>query len=129
MVGLPMSALRPALESLPLRRFYDEQERVLFDVRGAALPAADTPAPPRLLAPFDNVVLSHADRTRVISDEHRRRVIRAGIVDAVFLVDGHVAGRWRLKRGRVALDAFVPLAARAQAELEREATALEEFLR
>ena len=127
--GVPMSTVRPALERLRLRRFRDEQGRLLLDVPRGLLPPAGTPAPPRLLAPFDNAVLSHADRTRIVSDEHRRRIIRAGIVDPVFLVDGFVAGRWRLARGRVVLDPFEPLSRRAEGALRREAAAFEEWYR
>ena len=58
--GVPMATLRPALDALRLRRFRDERGRVLLDVPRAPLPPPDTPAPPRLLAPFDNAVLSHA---------------------------------------------------------------------
>src|SRR5207247_2290458 len=73
--GLPVAQLRPALETLPLRRFADERGRELFDVRNGTLPDPATPAPPRLLPAFDNLILSHRDRTRVIADEHRRIVI------------------------------------------------------
>jgi uncharacterized protein YcaQ len=127
--GVPMATLRPALDALKLRRFLDERGRVLLDVPRAPLPPPDTPASPRLLAPFDNAVLSHADRTRIVSDEHRRRIIRAGIVDPVFLVDGFVAGRWRLDKERVVLDPFERLPQRAQRELREEAAALEQWLR
>ena len=126
--GVPLATLRPVLDTLRLRRFRDERGRVLVDVPRAPLPPADTPAPPRLLAPFDNAVLSHADRTRIVSDEHRRRIIRGGIVDPVFLVDGFVAGRWRLAGGRVVIDPFHALPKRAEHELRAEADALEAWL-
>jgi hypothetical protein len=127
--GVPMATLRPVLDSLNFGRFLDERGRVLLDVPRAPIPPPDTPAPPRLLAPFDNAVLSHADRTRIVSDEHRQRIIRAGIVDPVFLVDGFVAGRWRLDKKRVVLDSFEHLPRRAQRELREEAAALEQWLR
>jgi uncharacterized protein YcaQ len=126
--GMPLATLRPVVDELRLRRFRDERGRLLLDLPRAPLPPAETPAPPRLLAPFDNAVLSHADRTRIVSDEHRRRIIRAGIVDPVFLVDGFVAGRWRLVRGRVALEPFGSVPKRAALELRAEADALEAWL-
>ena len=125
--GLSQAALRPALERLRLRRLRDERGRLLLDLPSAPLPAADTPAPPRLLPAFDNLVLSHADRTRIISDEHRRAVIRGGLVDAVFLVDGFVAGRWRLERGKVRLEAFQPLPPDVERELRREGERVASF--
>jgi Winged helix DNA-binding domain len=126
--GLPVGRLRPALERMRLRRFRDERGRTLFDLPGAPLPDPETRAPPRLLPPFDNAILSHADRTRVISDEHRPRVIRSGMVYPVFLVDGCIAGRWRLERSRVVLDPFVRLSAAARRGLGDEADRLASFL-
>ena len=76
----------------PLRRFRDERGRELLDVPRAPLPAADTPAPVRFLPKFDNVLLSFADRTRVLSDQVRKAVIKARDVLQTFLVDGVVAG-------------------------------------
>jgi hypothetical protein len=122
--GLQVAELRPALERVRLRRFRDEAGRELLDVPGAPLPPADTPAPPRLLPRFDNLVLSHADRARVIAEEHRKRIVRAAEVDATFLVDGFVAGRWKLDRGKLELDPFVKLPRGDVAELRAEATRL-----
>ena len=126
--GLTAAELRPSLERLRLRRLRDERGRLLLDVPGAALPDPRTSAPPRLLPLFDNTILSHADRTRVISDEHRRIVIRGGLVDAVFLVDGFVAGTWRLRKGSFELEPFGPLPRRVERELRREGAAVEEFV-
>jgi hypothetical protein len=119
-----------ALDKLePLRRFADERGRELLDLPRAPLPPAETPAPPRLLPRYDNLILSHADRTRVISDEHRKVVIHgAGIVEATFLVDGFVAGTWRVEKGRVRLEPFARLRL-ARRELENEAERLEAWLR
>jgi hypothetical protein len=52
----------------------------------------------RLVTPFDNLLLSHADRTRVISDEHRKRLFsgKNGVFPGTVLVDGFVAGTWEL---------------------------------
>src|SRR4051812_45144972 len=111
--GLPVATLRPVVESLRLVRRRDAEGRELLDVPRAVVADGDAPAPPRLLAAFDNTILSHADRTRVIDDDARRTVIRGGIVDPVVLVDGFVRGRWRIARARrsveLVVEAFAPI--------------------
>ena len=84
-----------------LRAFRDERGRELFDLPDAPRPGADTPAPVRLVAEFDNLILSHADRARVVSDDNRLRLYtRNGIFPGTVLLDGFVAGMWRLTRSR-----------------------------
>jgi hypothetical protein len=69
----------------------------VFDLTDAPRPDPETPAPVRLIAEFDNLTLSHADRSRVISDVDRRRTFtRNGIVPGFVLVDGAVQATWRL---------------------------------
>jgi len=79
-------------------RLKTEGGQTLYDIPDAPRPDADTPAPVRLVAPFDNVLLSHANRTRVISDEHRKRLFagKNGVFPGTVLVDGFVAGTWEL---------------------------------
>lgn len=98
---------------------------VLYDVPGAPLPAADTPAPPRLLGMWDSVLLAYHDRSRVIPPGFRPHVIRVnGDVLPVLLVDGYVAGVWRVAQGQVEATAFGPLDRRAWDGLAAEAAAL-----
>jgi Winged helix DNA-binding domain len=129
--GLRVRDFEPALSALkPLRRFRDERGRELLDLPRAPLPSGESPAPVRFLPRYDNLVLSHADRTRVVSDEHRRTVIHGGgIVEATFLVDGFVAGLWRVERGRVKTEPFAPLPRSWRREVEDEAGRLEAWLR
>ena len=124
--GIQVAEIAPAVERLRLRRFLDESGRTLLDVRGAPLPPADTPAPPRVLPRFDNLILSHADRTRIVAEEHRPRIVRAAEVDAIFLIDGFVAGRWKHVRRKLELDPFVKLSRKDVAALEKEARRLVE---
>ena len=128
--GLRVRDFEPALESLePLRRFHDERGRELLDLPRCALPSADSSAPVRFLPRYDNLVLSHSDRTRVISDEHRRTVIHGGgMVEATFLVDGFVAGLWRVERDRVRVEPFAPLPRTWRREVADEAARLEAWL-
>jgi hypothetical protein len=127
--GLPLADLDPTLKQLRLRRFRDEDGRVLVDLPRAPIAPANAPAPPRLLPMFDELLVAYDRRGRVLPDEHRRTVIRAGIVDSTILVDGFVAGRWRLEGGRVMLEPFGRLPRTARAALEDEARRLEVFVR
>jgi hypothetical protein len=126
--GLAVASIAPALESLEpeLERLTDERGRELYDLCGAPRPPEDTPAPLRLLGEWDNVLLGHADRTRMFDDETRGRVIRKnGDVLPTILLDGVVAGTWwwRRKQDVATLEAtpFVKLAKAARTELEAEA--------
>jgi len=95
-LGEVFAALRPRL-----RVFRDESGRELYDLPDAPRPDPDTPAPVRLLPEFDNLTLSHADRSRVIAAEHRRVIAsRNGMVPGMLLVDGFVRGTWRVARTR-----------------------------
>ena len=79
----------------------DEAGRELFDLPDAPRPDPDTPAPPRFLYDFENLLLSHADRRRAISPE-----LSAGFVArtqdslSTFTLDGFVAGTWAIRRER-----------------------------
>jgi hypothetical protein len=92
-----LTGLAEVLERLAprLRSFRDERGRVLLDVPDAPRPAADAPAPPRFLPEYDNVLLSHADRSRFGSDEQRARLgVGTRTVKGTVLVDGIVTGTW-----------------------------------
>ena len=95
-LGAVLERLRPRLIS-----FRDERGKELFDLPDAPRPDPDIPAPPRFLPEFDNLILSHADRTRVIAEEYRKAIAsRNGMVPATFLVDGSVRGTWKTDRTR-----------------------------
>ncbi|TDE09473.1 winged helix DNA-binding domain-containing protein [Jiangella asiatica] len=107
-----LTRLREVVDELrpELRVFRDESGRELFDLPDAPRPPADTPAPVRFLPDFDNVLRSHADRTRVVDDVNRRRMNRRnGVVPHALLVDGEVAGCWRLEGAELTVTPFRPL--------------------
>lgn len=96
-----LSGLGAAFEQLrpELAVYRAEGRRELFDLPDAPLPDADIPAPVRLLPEFDNLLLSHSNRTRVVASQHRTKVYLPGLrVAATILVDGVVAGTWRIER-------------------------------
>lgn len=102
---------------------------VLYDIPGAPRPAGDTPAPPRLMAMWDSILLAYADRSRVIPPDYRRTVIRVnGDVLPTLLVDGYVAGVWRPAEGGIEATAFHPLPGDAWEGLAAEARTLVAFL-
>src|SRR5207249_1716261 len=126
--GLP--GLKSVLDGLrpQLRVFQDERGRELFDLPAAPRPDEDVVAPPRLLPEFDNLVLSHADRTRVLADAHRGLVVTKNLrVRATFLWDGFVRGAWDVVRSkhtaRLHLRPFEPLPPGAANDLAEEAEA------
>ncbi|MGX9790978.1 winged helix DNA-binding domain-containing protein [Mycobacterium sp. MMS18-G62] len=81
-----------------LQRFKSERGQTLYDLPDAPRPDPEAPVLARPVAPFDNILLSHADRTRVISDEHRKLLFsgKNGVFPGTLLVDGFVAGTWEL---------------------------------
>ena len=101
----------------------------LLDVPGGAIPKATTKAPPRLLGMWDEVLLAYADRSRIIPDAYRPIVIRRnGDVLATILVDGHVAGVWRVHDDGIEVTAFHDLPAATWRGLTDEAHQLATFL-
>jgi hypothetical protein len=82
-----------------LRGFRDENGIELFDLPDAPRPDPQTPVPARLVAEFDNLLLSHADRSRIIAAADRPRLAtKNGIFPGTVLVDGFAAGTWRISR-------------------------------
>lgn len=111
----------------------DERGAELLDVPGMLLPAGDEPAPVRYLPEFDNLLLAHADRARIVPEAYRRAVyLTVGRVRATFLVDGFVAGTWRVERERGAVRLIIeplePLPAAAREALAEEGEALLRFI-
>jgi hypothetical protein len=92
-----MTGLARVLDRLrsKLEVFKDERGRELFDLPNAPRPAPDEDAPPRFLPEWENLLLSHADRSRVIADEHRPLIATVNLrLPGTLLVDGFVAGLW-----------------------------------
>ncbi|WP_329620489.1 winged helix DNA-binding domain-containing protein [Streptomyces sp. NBC_01255] len=125
-LGESFERLRPRLLV-----FQDERGTELFDLPDAPRPDEDTPAPPRFLPEFDNLLLSHADRTRVVTPEIRSRTWQGNRAFSVFLLDGILAGIWRLDEAKdrttrttrttLTIEPFAPVTRAERAELAAEA--------
>jgi hypothetical protein len=131
-----LTRLREVTDGLGDRvvRFRSEDGRELLDVPGGPRPDPDVPAPVRFLPDYDNVVLGHADRRRIVDDAVRRRMTGFyGVIPGSLLVDGRVAGRWTLDRDGdteaiLVVTPFSRLAAADRADVEAEGAALVSFL-
>ena len=102
--------------------FRDEQGRELFDLPDAPRPGGDVPAPPRLLPEYDNLLLSHSDRSRFRSPKARADLTAVSTpIRGTVLEDGYVCGTWRIEDGRtLVVDHVVPLSKRAAASIAAE---------
>ncbi|NLU71230.1 winged helix DNA-binding domain-containing protein [Streptomyces sp. HNM0575] len=120
-LGEVMERLRPQL-----RVFRSESGRELFDLPDAPRPDPELPLPARFVAEYDNLVLSHADRTRVIGDAARKLIAsRNGQVPGTVLLDGQVRGTWKLERPRKGASTLTvtPFLRRFTGDEERELAA------
>ena len=128
--GLATADLEPAAERLRLRRFRDEEGRALLDLPRAPLPAGAVPAPARFLPTWDATLLVHARRTQILPEDFRPLVFATKTPQSTptFLVDGTVAGKWRVERSKrqatLVVEPFERLPAAARRELEDEAEGL-----
>ncbi|MET9134259.1 winged helix DNA-binding domain-containing protein [Streptomyces antibioticus] len=118
-----LTRLRDAFERLRPRllTFRDEYGVELFDLPEAPRPDPDIPAPPRFLPEFDNLLLSHADRTRVVPSGYRGRTWRGNQAYRTLLVDGFLAGVWRLEQDALVVEPFGRLTAGQRREVTEEA--------
>jgi hypothetical protein len=120
--------LRPELQT-----YRGEGRLELFDLPDTELTAEDVPAPVRFLPEFDNLLLSHSNRTRVVADEYRSKVYLPGLrVAATILVDGFVRGAWKIEKAKTAaaliITPFDKLAKKDRAALSEEGEKLVRFV-
>jgi Winged helix DNA-binding domain len=125
-----LTRLRTVVEGLrpQLRTFRSEAGKELFDLPDAPRPDPDTPAPPRFLPAYDNLMVAYVDRTRIMTDEHRNVLAGMGAgpgeIPATILVDGFVRGTWQIERrpGRATLviEPLEPLAGQVRNMLREE---------
>jgi hypothetical protein len=127
-----VTRLRPVFAALgdELVRHQDERGREVFDLAGLPLADPEVPAPVRLLGVYDNLWLSHQERTRVTTRERRRAWMGLnGGMDATVFVDGMLEGLWRrTPSGPVDVRLLRPLTRTEQAELDEEVVRVEKLL-
>ncbi len=132
MVWSGVRSMRPTFDAMrdELVTFRDRKGRELFDMPHAPRPGEDADAPVRFLPEFDSLVLAHDDRSRVVPDLYRPRIVSRNLqVAATVLVDGVVAGTWKVARSRGVATltmtpySTVPRGARPALALEGEALA------
>ncbi|HWI74531.1 MAG TPA: winged helix DNA-binding domain-containing protein, partial [Baekduia sp.] len=124
-----IAGVAAALGELDLVTFSDARGRELVDLRDAPRPDPRTAAPPRFLPEYDNVLLSHADRARII-DVPRRVPLPPGNggTSGTLLVDGFWRATWRLTDATLRIERFAPWATTHDRAVMREAEALMAFL-
>jgi len=125
--GLPVARLDPVLGRMALRRFRAEDGAELLDLPRASLPDPETPAPVRFLPVWDAALLAHARRASFLPEKYRSLVFSTKTPQstATFLVDGAVAGAWKVERGRVVVSPFERLSRPVRRELRGEVERLD----
>jgi hypothetical protein len=132
-----LTGLRPIVEAMEadweLAKLEGPDGEELFDIEGLTLADEAADAPPRLVAPFDNIVLAQGnDRRRVIDDNHFKATATPnGRMPGFVLIDGRVAGIWNPrkdgKRTTVELEYLVDVSAADKRGVEQEREQLVEF--
>ncbi len=132
---LKLADLKVIFEALrsKLVVYRDEKKKELFDVKDAPIPDGDVDAPIRFLPEFDNLLLSHKVRTRILADEHRKKVYLPALrVAATILVDGFVGGVWKVEKAKgvatLLIEPLVPLTKPQREEISNEAEGLVRFV-
>ena len=125
-------AMRETFERLRprLKVFRNEQGVELFDLPRAPRPDPSLPVPVRLLPDFDNILLAHADRTRILPPgKHLGMFSSNGVMQGSVLLDGFVRAMWVPARGGLVITPFdQPIPKSERHEVIEEASRLLDFL-
>jgi len=128
-----LTRLTPVFERLrpKLLAFRDEKGRELFDLPNAPRPGGAVPAPVRFLPEYDNVTLAYADRSRIVA-RGPSRPLPENVAARGFLVDGFVAGFWKVRADKqtatLVLEPFAPLLRKDEKALAAEGRRLAAFV-
>jgi Winged helix DNA-binding domain len=125
-------AMRPVFERLrpKLRVFSDDRGRELFDLGRAPRPSPYRDAPVRLIPDYDNILLAHADRTRIMpAGRHLGMFSSNGVMQGAVLVDGFVRALWVPRKSTLEVSPFLqPFTKSERAAVEAESHQLMTFL-
>ncbi|MCU7725561.1 winged helix DNA-binding domain-containing protein [Actinoplanes sp. KI2] len=120
-----LTRLAEVIERMGLHVFRGPDGQTLFDLPDAPRPAEDTPAPPRFLPEYDNLLLSHQDRGRVNPDGRPVPLPPGnGATSGTFLIDGVWRGTWSVRDSAVHVEPFGRLPAGDRDPLLDEAARL-----
>lgn len=113
--------------------FHNDQGNELLDIPSAPRPDPNVPSPPRFLGGFDNILLSYADRKRIIDESYRNIVFtKNGIIRPTILIDGFVSGLWKVQKEKgtvkLIIELFKKLPDEEHNALTEEGTRLLDFL-
>jgi hypothetical protein len=123
-----LTRLREVTDRLELRTYRGPDGAELFDLPDAELPAEDTPAPPRFLPEFDNLLLSHADRRRVIPHSHPVPLWPGnGATQGTLLIDGAWNATWKITADALTITPFRRPTAEEETVITAEAANLVAF--
>lgn len=128
-----LTGLRPLVVAMEadweLARLSGPDGEDLYDLEGLDI-VDDGPVPPRLVAPFDNVLVAQADRRRIADEEVYRRTVTAnGASPGFVLVDGFLAGTWRVRNdGTVGVEYLREVSAKARRDVDAEVDRVETFV-
>ena len=124
--------MRPVFERLRprLRAFRDEEGREIFDLPPAPRPDPDEHAPVRLIPDYDNILLAHADRTRIMpAGRHLGMFSSNGVMQGAVLADGFVRAMWVPRKSTLEISPFIkPLTKAERDSIEAESRHLMKFL-
>lgn len=126
-----LTRLRPVVDEMRtgLRVLRGPDGAELLDLPDAGLADEDAPAPVRFVAAFDNAVLGHRDRTRILPEAHRTTTMPGySMVHATVLVDGFVAATWVVEDGALVVRLLEPLRGPDEVEVLAEGTRMAAFL-
>src|SRR2546430_15755042 len=90
-MGAVLEGIRPKLKVFRYKIGHE-----LFDLPRAPRPDGEIHAPVRLLPDYDNILLGHADRTRIMPyGKHLGMFSSNGVTQGSVLVDGFVRAMWK----------------------------------